>query len=138
MSNKKLLNCLKKRDLLNSDKAGKFELITYGERFLCEGGVPDAIDFFERAEYAEGLVELKDHCISEGDYFLFSRLVRILGGSPSADEWMRLGDNALALSKLLFARSAYKKAESPEKVAQVESLIERQRTENAGDQDLLH
>jgi hypothetical protein len=136
LSNKKLLSCLKKRDLLNSDKVGKSELIKSGERFLHVGGLPDTIDFFEKAEHMEGLAQLKDRCISEGDYFLFSRLARILVDFPSADEWMRLGDNALALGKLLFARSAYEKADSQEKVTQVGRLLQRQTRENAGDEDV--
>jgi hypothetical protein len=84
------------------------------------------------------LVELKDHCISEGDYFLFLRLARILSDSPSTDEWVRLGDNALSLGKLLFARSAYLKADYQEKVAQVDKLIQLQNQERTGDKDLLH
>ena len=138
MSNKNLLNCLKKRDLLNSEKVGKSELIKSGERFLQVGGLPDAIEFFEKADHKEGLARLMDRCISEGDYFLFSRLARILEESPSADEWMRLGDNALALSKLLFARSAYQKAGSQEKVAEIERLLQRQTGENAGAEGVLH
>jgi hypothetical protein len=35
-----------------------------------------------------------------------------------------LGDNAFNLGKLLFARSAYQQAENPEKVAQVEKLLQ--------------
>jgi hypothetical protein len=47
----------------------------------------------------------------------------ILDESPAPEDWLRLGDNALDHGKLYFARSAYKQADHPEKLAQVEKLI---------------
>ena len=124
LAGKKLLSCLKKRDLLSSGKADKAELIELGERYLHEDRLSDTIDFFEKAEHFEGLTQLKEQCVAKGDYFLCQRLANILGESPSSEEWIQLGDNALHLGKLLFARSAYQQAESPEKVAQVEKLLQ--------------
>ena len=132
------MSCLKKRDLLSSDKAEKSELTKFGERYLQEDRFSDTIDFFEKAEHVEGLIQLKEKCVAEGDYFLFLRLARILADSPSAEEWIRLADNALALSKLLFARSAYLEADSHEEVAQVEKLLQLQTQEKTGDKDMLH
>ena len=133
MAGKKLLSCLKKRDLLNSDKADKSELIKLGERYLYEDRLSDAIDFFEKAEHFEGLTELKEQCVAKGDYFLCQRLTKILEESPSSEEWIQLGDNALHLGKLLFARSAYQQAENPEKVSQVEKLLQ-----SPAQQQVLH
>ncbi len=138
MAGKKLMSCLKKRDLLSSDKAEKSVLIKLGERYLQEDRLSDTIDFFEKVEHVDGLIQLKEKCVAEGDYFLFLRLTRILADSPSAEEWIRLGDNALALSKLLFARSAYREADSHEKVAQVEKLLQLQTQEKTGHKDMLH
>ena len=123
---KKLLTCLKKRDLLNSDKTDASELISFGEHYVLEGRLSDAIDFFEKADHVKGLDQLKEDCIAEGDFFLFNRLVGILADSPSPDEWSRLGEKALALGKLHFARLAYTQANLPEKVAQVEKLLDHQ------------
>jgi hypothetical protein len=124
LAGKKLLSCLKKRDLLSSGKADKAELIKLGERYLHEDRLSDTIDFFEKAEHFEGLTQLKEQCVAKGDYFLCQRLANILRESPSSEEWIQLGDKALHLGKLLFARSAYQQAESPEKVAQVEKLLQ--------------
>ena len=124
MAGKKLLSCLKKRDLLNSGKADKSELVKLGERYLMEAQFSDAIDFFEKAEHLEGLIQLKEQCVAMGDYFLCQRLAKILEESPSPEEWIQLGDNAFSLGKLLFARSAYQQAENFEKVAQVEKLLQ--------------
>lgn len=124
LAGKKLLSCLKKRDLLNSGKAEKAELIKLGERYLLEDRLSDAIDFFEKAEHFEGLTRLKKQCVAKGDYFLCQRIAKILEESPPSEEWIQLGDNALHMGKLLFARLAYQQADTPEKVAQVEKLLQ--------------
>ena len=124
MAGKKLPSCLKKRDLLNSDRADKDTLIKFGQGFLQEGSISDCIDFFEKADYVEGLIQLKEKCAAEGDYFLFQRLVKILQDSPSPEEWTQLGDKALGLGKLLFASFAYQRAGNNEKATQVEKLLQ--------------
>jgi hypothetical protein len=95
-----------------------------GERYLHEDRLSDTIDFFEKAEHFEGLIPLKEQFVAKGDYFLCQRIAKIVEESPSSEEWIQLGDNALHLGKLLFARSAYQQAENPEKVAQVEKLLQ--------------
>jgi hypothetical protein len=95
-----------------------------GERYLDEDRLSDAIDFFEKAEHFEGLPQLKEQCVAKGDYFLYQRSAKILEESPSSEEWILLGDNALHRGKLLFARSAYQQADIPEKVAHVEKLLQ--------------
>jgi len=124
LAGKKLLSCLKKRDLLNSGKADKSELIQLGERYLYEDRLSDAIDFFEKAEHFEGLTQLKEQCVAKGDYFLCHRIARILEEPPTSEELIQLGDTALHMGKLLFARLAYQQADTPEKVAQVEKLLQ--------------
>ena len=134
MAVKKLLNCLKKRDLLNSDKIDKAELIKFGESYLQSGRLSDSIDFFEKAQHLEGLNQLRQRCNAEGDYFLYHRLAKILEESPSSEEWMQLGDKALGQGKMLFALLAYQEAGTPEKVAEVEKLIKFPTKAN----DLIH
>ena len=124
MAGKKLPSCLKKRDLLNSDRVDNSELIKLGQNYLQEGFISDCIDFFEKAEHFEGLIQLKEKCAAEGDYFLYHRLAKILRDSPSPEEWNQLGDKALGLGKLLFARLAYERADNHEKAAQVEKLLQ--------------
>ena len=124
LAGKKLMSCLKKRDLLNSGKADKSELIQLGERYLHEDRLSDAIDFFEKAEHFGGLTQLKEQCVAKGDYFLCQRIAKILEESPPSEEWIQLGDNALHMGKLLFALLAYQQADTPEKVAHVEKLLQ--------------
>jgi len=119
----KLLSCLKKRDLLNSDNAIPSKLVDLGKLYLQEDRLSDAIDFFEKAKYREGLEELRKRCLEEGDYFLYQRFLRVMEVSPGSEDWVRLGDAALNRGKLYFARSAYQQANHKEKLEQVEQLI---------------
>jgi tetratricopeptide (TPR) repeat protein len=120
---KKLLSCLRKRDLLNSDRTDPAQLRHLGTRYLEEGRISDAVDFFEKADDREGLTSLLTRCLAEGDFFLYRRVCRVLGVTPAAEDWSKLGDAALSLGKLYFARSAYQEAGIPEKLIQVERLI---------------
>ena len=138
MAGKRLPSCLKKRDLLNSDRVDNSELIKLGQGYLQEGLISDCIDFFEKAEHLEGLIQLKEMCAAEGDYFLYNRLAKILQDSPSPEEWTQLGDKALGLGKLLFARFAYERADNQEKAAQVEKLRQLPQQERTAGGKMLH
>ena len=138
MAGKRLPSCLKKRDLLNSDRVDNSELIRLGQGYLQEGLISDCIDFFEKAEHLEGLIQLKEKCAAEGDFFLYNRLAKILRDSPSPEEWTQLGDKALGLGKLLFARFAYERADNQEKAAQVEKLRQLPPQERTSGGKMLH
>ena len=134
LAGKKLLSSLRKRDLLNADKVDKSELMKLGERYQQAGRLSDCIDCWEKAQHLEGLIQLRERCAAEGDYFLYHRLAKILEESPASEEWRQLGDTALGQGKLLFSLSAYQQADIPEKVAEVEKLLKL--PTKAG--DLLH
>ena len=138
MAGKKLPSCLKKRDLLNSDRVDKSELIKLGQGYLQEGFISDCIDFFEKAQHFKGLAQLKEKCAAGGDYFFYQRVVKILQDSPSPEEWTQVGDKALGLGKLLFARLAYERAENHEKAAQVEKLLQLPPQEGTSGKNMLH
>jgi len=138
LAGKKLPSSLKKRDLLNSDRVDNSELIKLGQGYLQEGFISDCIDFFEKAEHFEGLIQLKEKCAAEGDYFLYHRLAKILRDSPSPEEWTKLGDKALGLGKLLFASFAYERADNHEKAAQVEKLLQLPPQERTSVGTMLH
>lgn len=123
MPGKKLLSCLRKRDLLNSDRGDPAQLGHLGTRYLEDGRISDAVDFFEKAHDREGLSRLLGRCLAEGDFFLYRRVSRVLDISPAAEDWTKLGDAALSLGKLYFARSAYREAGVADKLIQVETLI---------------
>ena len=115
--------CLKKLDLLNSDRSDPAHCVELGTAYLEEGRISDAIEFFEKARHREGLDRLIERCLDDGDVFLFRKVAKILDVSPGPDQWIKLGDRALSLGKLQFARAAYREGGAPEKLAQVERLL---------------
>jgi hypothetical protein len=123
VSGKRLPGCLKKRDLLNSVRSDPAHFVQLGTAYLEEGRISDAIEFFEKAGYREGLDRLLERCLEDGDVFLFRKVARILDLSPGPGQWLKLGDRALSLGKLHSARVAYGQGDAPEKVAQVERLL---------------
>jgi hypothetical protein len=111
-------NCLKKRQLLN-DEALSLDLCRdYGQKFLELGWREDALAFFQKGDMAEELENLKTYCLETGDAFLLGRL-----GRQSPEDWGRLGERALALGKLHFARRAFEIAGDDDKTAMVAGLI---------------
>jgi len=114
---------LKKRQLLN-DKVLSPELCReYGQKFLILGWREDAAEFFKKGGMADELEKLKVYCLETGDAFLFGRL-----GQQAPADWRSLGERALALGKLHFARRAFEIAGDDDKTALVAGLIAGQAT----------
>jgi hypothetical protein len=120
---KGLPDCLKKRQLLN-DKVLSLDLCReYGRKFLELGWREDALAFFQKAGMADELAKLKDYCLETGDAFLLGRL-----GPQAPEDWRRLGERALDLGKLHFARRAFEVAGDDDKTAMVAGLLAGQAT----------
>jgi len=120
---KEIPPCLKKRQLLN-DKVLSSDLCReYGRKFLELGWREDALAFFQKGGIAEELAKLKAYCLETGDAFLLGRL-----GHQAPEDWRRLGERALALGKLHFARRAFEMAGDDDKTALVTGLIAGQTT----------
>jgi hypothetical protein len=116
-------NCLKKRQLLN-DKVLSSDLCRqHGLKFLELGWREDALEFFQKGGMTEELEKLKAYCLETGDAFLLGRL-----GRQTPEDWRRLGERALALGKLHFARRAFEIAGDDDKSAMVAGLIAGQTT----------
>lgn len=106
-------SCLKKRRLLNEKELSPELCREYGEKFLALHWWEDALEFFQKGNYQEGLEKIKAHCLESGDAFLLGRLGK--GWDP--DLWRRVADRALALGKRHFARRALEMAGDKEKAA---------------------
>ena len=105
--------CLKKRRLLNEKELSPDLCREYGEKFLASEWWEDALVFFQKGNYQEGLEKIKAHCLESGDAYLLGRIVK--DGDP--DLWRRVAEKALELGKLSFARRAYEMAGDKEKAA---------------------
>ena len=106
-------NCLKKRRLLNEKELSPELCRDYGEKFLALGWWEEALEFFQKGNYQEGLEKIKAHALESGDAFLMGRLVK----DRDPDLWRRVAERAMELGKLHFARRAWEKAGDEEKAA---------------------
>jgi hypothetical protein len=120
---KDLPSCLKRRQLLNEQVVSPDVCREYGRKFLELGWREDAVAFFRKGGITEELEKLKAYCLEEGDAFLMGHL-----GPQAPEDWRRLGERALALGKLQFARRAFEVAGDEDKTALVAGLIAGQST----------
>ena len=111
-------DCLKKRQLLNDQGLSPDSCREYGRKFLELGWHEDALEFFKKGGLADELEQLKDYALKTGDAFLLGRL-----GPQAPEDWRRLGEQALELGKLHFARRAFEVAGDDDKTALVAGLI---------------
>jgi hypothetical protein len=110
-------NCLKKRQLLNEEISADL-CREYGRQFLEMGWMEDALEFFRKGGITDELEKLKAYCLESGDAFLLWRL-----GHQEPEDWRQVGERALALGKLFFARRAFEFAGEDDKTAMVAGLI---------------
>jgi len=114
-------DCLKKRRLLNDQGLSPELCREYGRKFLELGWREDALEFFKKGGMADELEQLKADAMETGDAFLLGRL-----GHQAPEDWRRLGERALDLGKLHFARRAFEMAADDDKTALVTGLIDGQ------------
>ncbi|HID07793.1 MAG TPA: hypothetical protein EYP10_11680 [Armatimonadetes bacterium] len=110
MGSNRLPDPLQRREILYGKDTPSETLIECGRLYLEEGRWNDAVEFFGRAHYKEGLFELKELALREGDYFLMSQVSEFLGEELEAEEWKRLGQRALERGKFHFAQKAFGRA----------------------------
>jgi len=111
-------DCLKKRQLLNDKVLSPDSCREYGGKFLELGWREDALMFFKKGGMTDELEKLKDYAFEAGDAFLLGRL-----GHQAPEDWRRLGERALVLGKLHFARRAFEMAGDDEKTALAAGLL---------------
>ena len=120
---KKLVNCLKKRDILNTNGIDTDVLVRHGNTFFEMELYNDAIDFFEKAGYEEGLKKIKELAIESGDLFLYRRCCRALNTGEEKGEMKELAENAKEAGKLMFASQAYSALGEKEKAEALKKIL---------------
>ena len=100
---------LKRRDILYGRNTPPEVLREYGDLYLHEGKPNDAVEFFGQACYKEGLRQIRQMAMEEGDLFLFSRATDFLQEEVSREDWRKLGKQALEKGKYLFALKCFEK-----------------------------
>lgn len=124
---------IKRREILYGKDTPPDVLREYGRLYLQEGRLNDAVEFFGRAGYREGLMELKQIALKEGDFFLLHHIGEFLQEEFPPEVWKALGKRALEMGKYHFAYKAFGQAGDPEgmRIAQ-ERMAEREGGDGAG------
>ena len=95
-----------KQKILYIDKTPKAKLVEYGDAFLKEGRVFDALEFYGRAGHDEGLSTILARARDEGDAMLYQQALKALGREADGAEWREVARRAEARGKLTFGRFA--------------------------------
>jgi hypothetical protein len=118
-------NCIKKKEILYSKKITQEELISVGDYFVTQDLYNDALDFYENAEFKQGLMNLKKIAILNGDAFLLFRLSKLLKKDELSDEdWLNLAENAISQEKYSYAKLAYQTINAEDKLKELEKRFQ--------------
>ena len=120
---KKLPNYQEKQHILYVKRYPDKDLIAYGNAFLEEGKISDAIDFYQKANYVQGLEKIKGMAELSGDAMLLQQVMRPLKQSVSDESWNAIGERALELKKYLFALHAFEKSNNINMVGRIKEII---------------
>lgn len=127
-----LPNQKQKQAILYKPDARPEELRSLGRKFLENGWMRDAIMFLAKARDHQSLEEIRRQVIEEGDTFLFRQVILALDQTAAEAEWRQLGDRALALGKLQFAREAFRMIGDRKSIDKIDKMINPQ-AEETGD-----
>jgi hypothetical protein len=120
----KMVTCLKKRDLLHNPHVGENELSQYGQEYLKEDRLVDALDFFEKAQDLEGIKQIRDRSIREGDPFLLQQTSKFLKEKIAEEVWRMVGEKTWSEGRLRQALAAFKNIPDENKIQEIQTLIQ--------------
>ncbi|OGP90698.1 MAG: hypothetical protein A2031_09370 [Deltaproteobacteria bacterium RBG_19FT_COMBO_43_11] len=124
MSNGKLLDYRLKQKILYIDNTSHDILQNYGNLFLEEGRISDALDFYQKAKHTEGLEKIKDMALNTGDVMLFQRAAKALNMEIKKADWEIISQKAVSLKKYNFAKYALEKADNQEGLNSILKIME--------------
>ena len=123
MKRSKLPDYKEKQKILYIDKTPAKTLISLGERYLEEQRVSDALEFFQRAGFREGLENILQLSAESGDVMDYQQALKALKMEASKEDWERIGQRALALGKIVFALQAFEMSQNPDLVEQTKKRL---------------
>jgi hypothetical protein len=124
LATRKLPDYRLKQKLLYIDKTSPEVLEAYGDAFMAEGNISDALDFYQKANFTEGIQKIKDKAMADGDVMIFQAAAKALKIELQPAEWEAIGEKAVALKKYFFARHAFSKANNEEKLESLKKIME--------------
>jgi hypothetical protein len=119
---------LKKRKLLWETKDAD-TMAKYGDLYLGEGSVDDAVDFYERAKHNDGFKKVLQIAKSEGNLYLYRKMCRLLKIQPDKAALEEVGNKAIELGKFSMALEAFKSAGNTMMIEKVEGLMGKKKEE---------
>jgi len=124
--NNKLYDYRLKQKILYIDKVNPHVLQNYGDLFLEEGLLSDALDFYQKANYNSGMQNIKDIAFDRGDVMLFQQAAKALHMELKAADWEGIGQKAIALKKYFFAQHALERANNEEMLNSLKKIIQKE------------
>ncbi|MGD0022435.1 MAG: hypothetical protein ABSC54_09045 [Smithellaceae bacterium] len=124
MSSRKLPDYNLKQKILYIDNTSPEVLRNYGNLFLEEGNISDALDFYEKAKHQEGMQKIKGMAHDGGDVMLFQRAAKALNLELNKTAWESIGQKAVTLKKYSFAQYALEKAGNQETLNSLKKIME--------------
>jgi len=114
LSSRKLPDYRLKQKILYIDKTPAGALISYGDLYLEDGALSDALDFYTKASHQAGMQKIKDLALEQGDAFLFRGAAKSLNIELRNTDWEEIARRAIDQKKYLFARHALENAHNAE------------------------
>ncbi|OGP66655.1 MAG: hypothetical protein A2W27_06805 [Deltaproteobacteria bacterium RBG_16_44_11] len=124
MNNRKLPDYRLKQKILYMDNTSPDVLQNYGNLFLEEGCVSDALDFYQKVKHAEGIQKIKDMALNAGDVMLFQHAAKALNMEIKQADWESISQKAISLKKYNFAKYALGKANNQEGLNSILKIME--------------
>jgi capsule polysaccharide modification protein KpsS len=124
LSNKKLPDYRLKQKILYVDNTSTDVLRNFGNLFLEEGCVSDALDFYLKAKHVEGIQKIKEMALNTGDVMLFQRAAKSLNMEIKQADWEIISQKAISLKKYGFAKYALEKANNQEDLNYILKIME--------------
>jgi len=113
-----------KQKILYIEKVNPHVLQNYGDIFLEEGCLSDALDFYQKANYNNGMQKIKDIAFDRGDVMLLQQVAKALHLELKTADWESIGQKAIDLKKYLFAKHALEKANNEEMLNSLKKIIQ--------------
>ena len=114
MSKRKLPDYRLKQKILYIDKTSPETLARYGDLYLEQDALSDALEFFIKAGHPAGMEKIKILALEKGDVFLFQSAAKALQLEISKNEWEDIARRAADQKKYSFARYALEKSGNTE------------------------
>jgi hypothetical protein len=124
--NKKLYDYRLKQKILYIDKVNPNVLQNYGDMFLEEGLLADALDFYQKGNYNSGMQKIKDIAFDKGDVMLFQQAAKALHLELKPADWEGIGQKAISLKKYLFAQHALERTNNEEMLNSLKKIMQKE------------